>query len=159
MSRKRWLSIKRGLIEDPKHRQTMGIRIWLFMHMIDRVNWDTGIVSEWKDRDEASDMEMAWRTLQQQRQELQELGYITCKQKGTEQEIIIHKWTSPRNYDGEILNPRGTVISVPSYEQGTVEGTVEGNRKLSTPTLIQRSKIKETPPPLRAKKTPLNYLP
>jgi hypothetical protein len=91
-NKKNWIYLKRGLSEDPKHRQAMGNRIWLFMHIIDRADWETGIVNGWVDREEAEDMRMSWRTLQDQRQELEELGYITCVQKFQCQDIIIHNW-------------------------------------------------------------------
>ena len=35
MTKKHWISVKRGLSEDPKHRQAMGEAVWLFLHIID----------------------------------------------------------------------------------------------------------------------------
>lgn len=108
MTKKNWIMVKRGLSEDPKHRQAMGNRIWLFLHMIDRCDWETGIAHDWRDEDEASDMGIAWRTLQHQRQELEELGYITCIKRRAAQDIIIHNWINPRNYAGKTLNAKST---------------------------------------------------
>lgn len=107
MAKKNWIYIKRGLSEDPKHREQMGNRIWLFMHMIDRADWETGIVAGWVDRDEAEDMGIPWRTLQFQRRELEEAGYITCIQKFQHQDIIIHNWSNPKDYGGKVVNVRG----------------------------------------------------
>lgn len=151
MGSKNWIFIKRGLSEDPKHRERMGNRIWLYIHILDRVDWETGMVFGWRDRDEAEDMGMPWRTLQQQRQELHDLEYIECIQKKAGLDIRVFNWVNPRNYSGGVVNPKsqGTEISVPSKEEGTeiyvpseikgtVEGTVKGtvqvNRNLRTPT-------------------------
>ena len=73
--KKTWIKIKRGLLE-PKHREILGIRIWLYIHMLDRTDWETGIIYGWKDKDEAEDLSMPWRTLQQQRQQLEKLSLI-----------------------------------------------------------------------------------
>ena len=140
IKRKTIISVKRGLSEDPKHRETMGNRIWLFLHILDRADWETGKVFDWRDGDEANDMAMPWRTLQKQRQELAEQGYISCAQTGDKQTITIFNWVNPRNYSGEIINPKGTLISVPLTEEGTHEGTQPSNRDLGTPPL---DKIKD----------------
>lgn len=139
-NKKNWIYIKRGLSQDPEHRERMGNRIWLFMHMIDRADWETGTVFDWRDKDEASDMSLAWRTLQHQRQELEELGYITCAQLKSGQNITIHNWISPRNYAGEVVNP--PPVPKKAYTQpdeGTPEGTPEGTQHpysgLGTPSI------------------------
>ena len=137
MGIKNWIMIKRGLSEDPKHRAAMGVRVWLFMHIIDRANWETGIVSEWRDQEEADDMGMPWRTLQEQRQTLESLGYVTCIQHKDSQSIIIHEWVNPRNYSGGVLNSqkKDTELSVPSDSKGTGKGTGKGSRKSRIPTI------------------------
>jgi len=132
--KKTWIKIKRGLLE-PKHRETLGIRIWLYIHMLDRTDWDTGIIYGWKDKDEAEDLSMPWRTLQQQRQQLEKDGYIICKQMPGCQEITITNWTNPREYSGKVYNTTdgGTQSSVPtdggSEEGGTMQGTNKGTNK------------------------------
>ena len=137
MGIKNWIMIKRGLSEDPKHRAAMGVRVWLFMHIIDRANWDTGIVPEWRDQQEADDMEMPWRTLQEQRQALEELGYITCMKHRDSQSIIIHEWVNPRNYSGGVLNSRqqGTESSVLLDSKSTGKSTGKSSRKPRTPSI------------------------
>ena len=118
------------------------------MYMLDKADWDTGTIFGWKDKDEAEDFGMPWRTLQQQRQQLESDDYITCEQKPYYQNIIIHNWTNPREYSGEQYNAisGGTENNVPTGEdtrnlvplegtsQGTNEGTSQGSRKPSTPT-------------------------
>ena len=133
--KKTWIKIKRGLLE-PKHRNILGIRVWLYIYMLDKADWDTGTIYEWRDKDEAADLQMPWRTLQQQRQQLAEFGYITCVQRKDHQDIIIHNWTNPREYTGEIYNPtkeQDTENPVPpEMGEGTYEGTNKGSRKPST---------------------------
>jgi len=154
--------IKRGLSEDPKHRERMGNRIWLFMHMIDRADWETGIVYDWRDNDEAHDMGLEWRTLQKQRQELEKQGYIFCQLKRGGQNITIHNWRNPRNYSGKVFNPKGTQNSVPSDDESTPEGTPEGtpypNRDLGTPTMQFKNQESKPKRAYAQKKPHLNYL-
>lgn len=116
--KKHWISIKRGLSEDPKHRSQMGECIWLFMHIIDRADWETGIAYDWKDAVEAKEMSMPLPSLRHQRRKLEDAGYITCKQGQQKQDIIIHEWVDPRNYSGKIINSRK-------------EEKVDGDHKLS----------------------------
>lgn len=133
MGKKNWIMIKRGLSQDPKHRERIGQAIWCFMHIIDRADWETGIVFDWKDKDEADDMGVNVRTLREWRRILDESGYITCKQEQYGQKIVIHNWTNPRNYSGDVLNPfsQGDKKTEP---QDTPQGDTQGNRKDVTPT-------------------------
>ena len=94
--KKTWIKIKRGLIIDPQHRHKMGECRWLYDYMLDRTNWDTGFIEEWRDPDEAAAMEMPVDTLRKQRKKLDRLGYITCHKGQHGQKIEIHKWTNPR---------------------------------------------------------------
>ena len=137
MSKKNWIMIKRGLSQDAKHREQIGQAIWCFMHIIDRADWETGTVFDWKDQDEADDMGVNVRTLREWRRSLDENNYITCHQEQYGQRIVIHNWTNPRNYSGEVLNqfPQGDIITEPQdYIQDTPQGYTQGNRKDVTPT-------------------------
>ena len=141
--KKTWIKIKRGILQ-PKHREKLGVRLWLYLYILDRANWDDGRVYDWRDKDEARDFDMSWRTLQKQRQELENLGYITCVQHQNKQTIIINKWVNPREYGGKEYNTEGdTQKSVPlEFDEGTPEGTHEGTHKgsskLGTPTLYSQ---------------------
>ncbi len=106
MAKKHWIYLKRGLSADPKHRQAMANRIWVFMHMIDRADWQTGVVYNWVDKDEADDMCMDLPTLRNHRRELEASGYILCRQKQHGQDIVIYNWVNPRDYSSQVLNPR-----------------------------------------------------
>ena len=137
MSKKNWIMIKRGLSQDTKHRERIGQAIWCFMHIIDRADWETGTVLDWKDQDEAADMGINVRTLREWRRSLDENNYISCKQEQYGQRIVIHNWINPRNYSGDVLNPfpQGDIKTVPqSGVQDTPQGYTQGSRKDVTPT-------------------------
>jgi len=110
MAKKNWIYIKRGLSEDPKHRAQMGECIWLFLHIIDRADFETGIAYDWKDAQEAAEMSMSLPTLRHQRRKLEELGYITAKKGMHKQDLIIHNWTNPRDYSGKKRNEKPAYI-------------------------------------------------
>ena len=133
--KKLWISIKRGLIRDPKHRVAMGECVWLFQYMIDVADWDTGKIFGWKDEAAADDMQMPIRTLREQRRKLESLDYIVCTQKQYDQEIAITNWTNPREYSGEVYNPKqGDSKAEPSEDsQGDTQGYIQGDTQGSTP--------------------------
>jgi len=145
--KKQWISLKCGLSRDPKHRRQMANSIWLFMHMLDLADWDTGAIDHWRDEAEAEEMGMEIRTLREQRRELEKFGYITCVQKQHGQRIIIHNWTNPREYTGEIYNKKqGDNKTPPSPKkqvQGYVQGYVQGSKKNVTPTSYSNTKDHE----------------
>ena len=134
--KKQWISVKCGLSRDPKHRQAMGESVWLFLHILDRADWESGKVVEWKDEAEADEMGMPIRTLREHRRKLEELGYISCAQRQYGQEIIIHNWTNPREYSGTVTNKKQGDKEAPPQEteQGYIQGDTQGNRKDVTPT-------------------------
>jgi len=150
MAKKHWIYIKRGLSEDPKHRANMGECVWLFMHIIDRSDWETGIAYDWKDTQEAADMGIPVDTLRRQRQKLSELGYISCEQKQHSQNITIHEWRNPRDYGSDIKNPKnkGGHETLPSESQGLNQGSNQGLNQvplqMPTPTSNSESKSKSS---------------
>ena len=134
--KKTWIKIKRGLLE-PKHRDRLGIRIWLYFYILDQADWDTGQVLEWRDADAAGDLKMQKRTVRQQRQQLMDDGYITCELAGNKQVITIHNYINPRKYDGERVNVKGDINLSPLEEgdiKGDIEGDIESPSKLVTPS-------------------------
>jgi hypothetical protein len=102
--RKTWVKVKRGLLLDPKHRMALGNRIWLYLYMLDKADWDTGKVIQWIDRAAADDMQMPLSTVRTQRREIEEAGYISCHQNKRSQTITIIKWVNPREYSGTVYN-------------------------------------------------------
>ncbi len=135
MAKKHWIYVKRGLSEDPKHRAQMGEAIWLFLHIIDRADWETGIAFEWKDSQEAAEMGMSVDTLRRQRQKLEDADYIRCTQKQRGQEICIMEWRNPRDYGSEIKNARVTSHeSRPTDDSGLPQGLNHVPEQVKTPT-------------------------
>src|SRR5512146_3317780 len=101
-----WVSVKRGLIHDAKHRNAMGMCLWLFEYMLDMAEWETGIVHDWKDEAVAEELQMPLRTLREQRRKLEECNYIGTNKKQYTQDIVIRNWTNPREYTGQVYNPK-----------------------------------------------------
>jgi len=122
--KKTWIKIKRGLLE-PKHREMLGIRIWLYIYILDNADWDTGEIREWRDKDAADELQMPWRTLQRQRQQLENDGYISCLQTGDKQSITIHNFgqslQSPRYGYAKSRTPR-----YGGYQRGYARGYARG---------------------------------
>lgn len=147
MGKKHWIYLKRGLSEDPKHRQRMGMAVWCFLHICDRADFDTGIVRDWKDEDEAESMGVSVRTLRDWRQKLEREDYISCTQNQYSQDIKIYNWINPRDYSSRVLNPRpkmdfeGDKKSAPLEFQGDTRGDTQGNRKSVTPTLYPKNQL------------------
>lgn len=112
MSSKTWIKIKRGLLE-PKHRKAMGKQIWLYLYILDQVDWEAGAIIGWTDEQAAEELGIPVRTLTGQRQLLEKAGYITCTQKVHSQVIVVLNWTNPREYSGEVYNSKGTRNNVP----------------------------------------------
>ncbi len=136
--KKQWISVKCGLSRDPQHRSRMGEAIWLFLHILDRADWDAGTVFDWKDEAEAEEMAMPLRTLRDQRRKLMELGYIHSVQRKYSQDVVIRNWVNPREYVVRTYNWQG---DTQGDTQGDIQGDTQGSRKLVTPT--SNSKIKD----------------
>jgi hypothetical protein len=141
MAKKTWVKVKRGLLTDPKHRITLGNRIWLYLYILDVADWDTGKVHHWIDRAAADDLQMPLSTIRTQRRELEEAGYISCKQHSNRQTITIKRWVNPREYDGKVYNDdteewdtdegdqEYTPLETPEKAGGEHEGVNEGEYK------------------------------
>jgi len=88
-------------------------------------------------------MQMQIRTLREQRRKLESQDYISCLQKQYGQEISIKNWTNPREYSGEVYNPKqGDSKTPPSEnEQGYIQGDTQGSSQDVTPTSNPNTKI------------------
>jgi len=132
-----WIKLRSGILE-PKHRERLGIRIWLYLYMLDRVDWETGTIEDWRDKDASEELQMPTKTITRQRQEIADAGYITCRQSLHRQVISITNWQDPRSrlldegsHDTQKCVPsdHGTHKRV-SY--GTHKRVPYGPRKVST---------------------------
>jgi hypothetical protein len=94
MPEKTFIKLKRGLL-DPKHRQKIGPRIWLLLYMIDRADWETGKITDWRDKEAAKDLDMKLRTVRDQRQKLESDDYVSSVQSYQVQTITINNWIDP----------------------------------------------------------------
>jgi hypothetical protein len=124
----------------------MGVNIWLFIHIIDRADWETGVVYEWIDAHAAEEMGMDINTLRKQRQRLQESGYISCRQLQHGQEITIHNWVNPKNYSGKVLNrkSKGGSELLPSTSEGGNQGSNQGSNQVIVQFTTPSIKAHET---------------
>ena len=107
----RFIKLRSGLLEK-KHRDEMGMRVWLYLYMLDIANWEKGTIFGWTDKNTATDLDMPWRTVQGWRQDLANTGYITCLQKHDGLDIVIHNYVNPRDLTTQ--NPVGGSTSKPS---------------------------------------------
>ncbi len=145
MARKTWIKLKVGLSADPKHRQQMGMAVWLFFHMLNIADWETGIIWDWTDAGAAEEMEMEQRTVRAQRVKLEEHGYIECERKQHGLRIKIMKWVNPREYSGKVYNTQATYGGTkngPDWQdpasldsQSDIQSDIQIYTKSVTPTL------------------------
>lgn len=134
MAKKNWIKIERDFATDPQHRIKMGMKIWLYLYILDRADWETGKINNWRDQDAADEMNMPLRTIRDQRQGLEEEKYIQCLQRGQFQVIIIFNYHNPRAYDGEVLNRSDEFNPIPIFFEGDKKMSLEspeGNTLLS----------------------------
>lgn len=146
MSERTWIKIHNGLTNDPAHRAKMGIRIWLFMWLVDHSNWTNGVVEFYSDALCAAEMsdgetKVFPRTIERQRQDLETDGYITCHKGQQCQHIRIMKWKNPR-----LVNP--PTINIPDEPDtwlGYASPRTHPHRNLRTPSISDSQE--DTPRP------------
>ena len=140
MAKKTWVKVKRGLLTDPKHRMALGNRIWLYLYMLDVADWDSGKVIHWIDRAAADDLQMPISTVRTQRRQLEDEGYISCRQHHNRQTITIKRWVNPREYSGKIYNndqgdqeyePQEMTEITEGVNKGDKEGVNKGDQNLT----------------------------
>ena len=103
---KKWIKIHSGLTNDPKHREAMGVRVWLFMWLVDHADWETGIVVGYTDAAAGADneLDMPSRTVEGHRQRLEADGYIKCHAGFQCQHIRIMRWRNPKQVEAKQIN-------------------------------------------------------
>ena len=138
MAKKTWIKLKRGLLE-PKHRDALGIRIWLYLYILDNTDWETGKMLEWRDSDAADSLRMPQRTIRDQRVKLEEDGYIQCQQGLHKQIITVMNWTDPRLHSETTINNGDNNLTPLENEvhgdiHGDTHGDIHGYMQLDTLT-------------------------
>jgi len=96
MEKTRFIRLRSGIL-DPRHIQSMGAAIWLYLYVLDHADWETGTINNYTDGDAADALGMPARTVRKYRQTLQENGYIEAKQGLHAQRIIVSNWINPKN--------------------------------------------------------------
>ena len=130
-----WITVKRGILE-PKHRFALGELIYLFMFILDKTNWESGVIEDWLDQGVAEEMEMPLSTVRYQRRKLERLGYISTEQKQHGIRVIVHNWTNPKEYTGKKYN-------VKSISDNPSDNPSDNEQALKTDsTFNQKSKNK-----------------
>lgn len=94
MGRKTFIKVRPGILE-PKHRVAIGDAIYLYLYMLNRADWKTGIIYDWRDNDAAEDLGYHVQSIRSQRKKLAG-KYITVIQKKYHLEITILNWHDPR---------------------------------------------------------------
>jgi hypothetical protein len=129
--KKTWIKIKRGILE-PKHRRKLGAAWFLFFYMLDKTNWEDGIIYDWKDEAAADELEIPLSTLRDHRRKLENNLYIATTQKQYTLEIAVKNWTNPREYDGTVYNSKqGDKKTTPQNDEDYTQGDTQGNEKLT----------------------------
>lgn len=93
---KTYVAVKRGLILSPKHREQMGMALWLYLYLQDLADWDDGTVYAWTDSQASDKLKIPLPTVRYQRKQLEEHGYIVCRKTQRGQAITITKYEDPR---------------------------------------------------------------
>jgi len=121
MTERTWIKIHSGLTNDPTHRERMGIRVWLFMWLVDHAEWDTGVVYNYTDKWAGEEMQVSSRTIERQRQDLEGQDYIFCHAGFQCQHIRIMRWRNPK-----LVNPYQ--INVPGLPDTCAELRTHGTQ-------------------------------
>jgi len=95
LKKRTFIKVRSGILE-PKHRRKIGSAIFLYLYILDRANWDDGIIHEWSDETVAEELEMPVMTVRYQRRKLENELYIQSQQKYQRMEISITKWSNPK---------------------------------------------------------------
>jgi hypothetical protein len=136
-----WIKVKRGLL-DPKHRYALGESIYLFLYILDITNWESGVIEEWKDKAVADDLDMPISTLRYQRNQLKEKGYINWEPKQHGLRIVVHNWTNPKEYSGDVYNKRQVANQVNNEVANQVNNeVVKPQAQISAPSYSHISHI------------------
>ena len=70
-----FIKVRRGIL-DGKHRLKLGEAWYLYLFILDSVNWETGTIYEWRDADIAEMLDVYLPTLRNHRKRLEDQGYI-----------------------------------------------------------------------------------
>ncbi len=93
--KREWIKVRNGLL-DPKHIKRLGFcPTILYLYMLDNVNWETGVISNWVDSKVAIELDVPTWKVKEYRTRLKEEKYIICQRVLCGQNITVDKWKSP----------------------------------------------------------------
>ena len=102
MSRKTFIKVRPGIL-TPAHHANIGEAIWLYLYILNRADWDTGKIYDWRDNDAAEDLGIYIGTIRNYRKKL--MGeYIEFVEHGRWSEVTIKKWVDPRTKSSDLDN-------------------------------------------------------
>lgn len=107
MAKRTWIKVKRGLLE-PKHREQLGEAWFVYFYCLDVADWNTGVISDWKDKDVASELGISLPTVRRHRLRLEEQGYIKSEKRSYGLRVSVCRWTNPRVYHDD--EPESTQV-------------------------------------------------
>lgn len=122
-----FIKVRRGIL-DGKHRLKLGEAWYLYLFILDSVNWETGTIYEWRDADIAEMLGVYLPTLRNHRKRLEDQGYIVVIQKQHCLEITVNKWENPASKHVEDDN-EGYNVAQSSTPQGHNQGDNQGNNE------------------------------
>lgn len=145
MARKTFIKVRVGILE-PKHIFQIGSAIWLYLYILNRADWKTGKIFDWRDSDAAVDLGVYVQSIRNQRNRLQSGNYISSVQKYHRLEITINNWHDPAE---KVINENhgDKKISPPSNHgdsHGDMDGDSHGDRNLSSLLFNQELRYQNT---------------
>ena len=150
MARKTFIKVRIGILE-PKHIFQIGGAIWLYLYILNRADWKTGKIFDWRDKDAAAEIGVYVQSIRNQRKRLESGEYITSMQRQHRLEITVSNWHDPASkvdqQDQDFVGDKK--IAPPSIPQGDSHGDTHddshGDRNLSSLLFNQelRNKKKE----------------
>lgn len=90
-----WIKVRCGIL-TPEHVGAIGPAIWLFLYILDRVDWQTGQLEDWRDALASDDMGIPKSTVRKHRGRLEEEGYIRCRAGYQSLAIEVMNYSGPR---------------------------------------------------------------
>ena len=103
MAKKQFTQLPYEYCHSPRHSEISEC-FYLLNCLYGMADYETGVVYGWTDQSAADALGMKKRTIKDQRQKLDRLGYIDCQQRRDYQDITLRDWHVPGHWD-TIVNP------------------------------------------------------
>ena len=120
MSRKTFIKVRPGIL-DPEHRVAIGDAIYLYLYILNRADWKTGKIYDWRDKDAAEDLGYHIQSIRAQRVKLSP-KYILVEQKKYHLEITVLNWEDPRKKLDHESDSKRSLSPVESDSQSDSNG-------------------------------------